>query len=439
MRIALVDPSYRRDGRLIRLKRIGYPALTLPALAAAIPDGHDVRFVYEKCEPVPLGERFDLVLFTTMGPNLPRAFELSERFRDQGALTAVGGWTAMEYADLCRDRFDSIVLGEAEGALEHLVEDAARGRLAPRYESWTPDLRRLRRPRYELDRPAFLGPIIPVEASRGCRNACTFCAVSTFTRHRLRTLAVEQVVENVVFARRTLGRSAFYFTDPNFAQDRAHAMAVMEALVPLGIEWLASVDIGALADDAFLSLARRSGCFTLQVGFETLDPAALRASAKGFADPAGYGAAIARAHGHGIPITALMMVGFDTDTLATFGDIERFVEDHHLPLLVLHVLTPIRGTAYFRKVAAEGRMLGDPLHEGDGMKLFVEPRHMTPAQFDRQFRHLMDRVYSLPSIARRFFHAGALRNVRANVILALTNLLGARRSYLRGLPPGMYE
>lgn len=407
MRIALVDPTYRLAGELLKLRSVGYPPLTLPALAAALPGGHEVRLVHEKCEEVPLEERFDLVLFTTMGPNLTRAMELSRSFRQRGARTVAGGWTVMAYADRCRDAFDSLVLGEAEGVLEQVVEDAMADRLRPTYENYLPDLSRLRPPRYDLVRPEHWGPILPVESSRGCANACSFCAVSTFTQRRRRTVPVDQVIENIQRARRDLGRSVFYFTDPNFGVHRPHALELMERLIPLGIRWLASVDVHALGDDAFLDLARRSGCFTLQVGFEAVDPASLDETRKGFARPGDYPRLIRRCHQRGIPVTALMMVGFDGDTAATFRRVLAFLEDNRIPLVVLHVMTPVRGTPLWDQVVAEGRLL--------------------------------ERAFGLPSLLRRTLHRDFLRNPLAWSMLLGTALFSTRRALRKGWPPGMYE
>lgn len=439
MKIALVDPTYRLSGELVKLRSVGYPPLTLPALAAALPPGHEVRLFHEKCEEVPLEEPFDLVFFTTMGPNLIRAAELSAAFRASGARTVIGGWTAMAYADRFQDDFDTIVFGEAEGVLERIVEDAAAGRLEASYEDYLPDLSQLRTPRYDLVEPRLWGPITPIESSRGCANGCSFCAVTRYTMRRRRTIPAERVLESIETARRHFGHSTFYFTDPNFGVHREHALDLMERLVPLGIRWLASVDVRTLEDDEFLDLARKSGCFTLQVGFESLVPEKLDASSKGFAVPDRYPEMIARCHRRGIPLTALMMVGFDEDTPESFQAILSFLERNRIPLLVLHVMTPVRGTPLWDRVVAEGRLLEDPLEGGDGIHLFVQPKRMTVEDFEREFWHLVDAAFSLPSMIRRTFHRDFLRNPIAWILLFLTALLRTRPALRRRWPPGMYE
>jgi radical SAM superfamily enzyme YgiQ (UPF0313 family) len=439
MRFAFIDPSYYYKGELIRLKRVGYPALTLPALAALVPLEHEVFLYYEKCEPLPLEEDFDLVFFATMGCNLVRAEEISAHFRGRGIPTAVGGWTTFPYAERCQEHFDVVVLGEGEGVVEEILVDLAAGSLKPCYENYHPDLSLVPVPRYELVNPKVRGPIIPVESSRGCANNCSFCAVSAFTKRSFRAIPVSRVLANIDHAREVYGQDFFYFTDPNFGSDRAHSLALMQALVSRKIHWLASVDIRVTEDEEFLDLARESGCFTLQVGFESVDPKNLEASHKGFVARYDYGEAVTRALDHGIPLTALMMVGFDSDTEATFPAILEFLETNHIPLVVLHVMTPIPRTALYQRIVSEGRLLREPLEEGDGLQLFIQPKHMSVERFEACFQELLQQAFSLRSLFKRYFYRGFFKAVRSHIILLLTNLFSTRRALARGYPPGMYE
>jgi len=437
VRIAFVDPTWTFRGELIRLPRIGYFALTLPVLAAQVPPGHSIDLIYEKCRELPLDGRYDLVFFTTMGPNLTRAIELSKRLRAQGTITVVGGWTVFAYPHLAAEHFDAVVFGEGEGVLPQLIADVQEGRLEPCYESYAPDLENIPRPRYDLIDPSVLGGVVPVESSRSCRNHCDFCAVAEFTRNQYRTLPVERVLANVEYARRRFSRRYFYFTDPNFGLEREHALAVMEGLARMRVHWWASVDVRILHDDEFLRLARRSGCLTLQVGFETPHRDRLQSVGKQFAAKADYGAAVANSLRWGVPVTALMMLGFDGDDAACFGQIRDFLDRHHLSVLVLHVLTPLPGTRFYAKLVAEGRLLREPLVDGDGHHLHFRPLALGEDELVEGFHALQREIYSIPSIVRRFCHRDLLRNLSAHLLLLYTNLVHHRRVAKLGLPAGM--
>ena len=438
MKIALIDCTYDVEGRPLKLRTVGYFPATLAVLAAALPDGHDVTLIHEKCEDVDTSAPYDVVFFTTMGPNLYRAIEHSKAFRARGVKTIVGGWMTMPHPELCREHFDSMVTGDAEGILGTILDDLARGALAPLYENPNPDLSGVRVPRYELIRRDIVGGVVPLEASRGCTNACDFCAVSAFMGRRFRPIPIETVLAAIAHAKATLKRPLYYFTDPNFALDRKRALELVRRMEPLGITWQANVDIRTLADEEFLREAKAAGCFTLQVGLETPDKGELVNINKGFAANRDYAAIIKRAHELGIPVTGLMMVGYDSDTPETFERLERFIQDNNVSVFVVHVLTPVRGTRLYDRLKAEGRLLEEPGARADGLRLHVRPLHMTPEAFEARYRVMIQKLTSLGAILRRCLHADFFKNFKANVIMLLTNL--ALRRYLRlGYPPGMFE
>src|SRR5438876_259654 len=88
------------------------------------------------------------------------------------------------------------------------------------------------------------------------------------------------------------------FVDLNLIADRSYAIELFKALVPLNVQWygLSTTLIGR--DDEMLALAERSGCRGLLLGFESLSPANLRTSRKGFNHPDDYAALVEKLHGH---------------------------------------------------------------------------------------------------------------------------------------------
>lgn len=442
MRVLMIDPSFRHQGHLLKFRRIGYFPLTLPRLAACLPPGVEVTLIHEKAQEVDTTQSWDLVLFTTMGSNLARAEELSAVFRANGARTVVGGFSVRPFLGRCREHFDAVVLGDGEGLLPLIIADAEAGRLGERpgrvYENLAPPIDHLPVPRYDLVPREIVGEIVPLEASRGCPNCCDFCAVTTLYGPAYRQRNPAEVLRDLNAARTRFGRRMYFFTDPNFTADMAHAKEIIRGLVGQGIAWLASVDIRALEDDEFLRLARDSGCFSLQIGFETLSATELHGVKKGFAAKRDYGALIRRAQSFGIPIVALLMVGFDTDTPATFRELRRFLERHRVPLAVTHPLIPIPGTPLHAKLAQEARLLPIEPEDCDGLHLHFIPRNFGVGELIERYWKFSEGLFSLRSIVRRFLWPGILKNPLAYLVLAITNVLAGRVARRR-LPPGMYD
>ena len=92
-------------------------------------------------------------------------------------------------------------------------------------------------------------------------------------RHR----PVDAVVEEL----RSCGARRVFFVDDNLLSDRDALYGLMEAILPLKLRWSGQVDLGIADDPGLLKLARRSGCQSLLIGFESLDKGNLRSDGQG--------------------------------------------------------------------------------------------------------------------------------------------------------------
>ena len=95
MRVVLISPKgplYRHGGGIFGRNLRAAP-LTLTTLAALVPEdlGVDLRLIDEGVEPVPERIDADLVGMTVITGSAPRAYELSARYRAQGARVVLGG------------------------------------------------------------------------------------------------------------------------------------------------------------------------------------------------------------------------------------------------------------------------------------------------------------------------------------------------------------
>ena len=94
MKIRLIDPAYHdpfvsHTQKVI--KNIWFARLTLTTLAALTPPDIDVGITDENLEPIDFEEDVDLVGVTGMVLHAPRAYEISERFRQRGIPVVMAG------------------------------------------------------------------------------------------------------------------------------------------------------------------------------------------------------------------------------------------------------------------------------------------------------------------------------------------------------------
>ncbi|MCL1897015.1 MAG: radical SAM protein, partial [Clostridiales bacterium] len=116
MRVLLVSPWDRRRRRYRSLLSalISYAPLTLPTLAALVPEELGAEIVvYDEISDrkLPVGP-FDIVGITVIAPESVRAYELADYYRGLGSFTVLGGYHATFMQEEALMHADAIVTGE---------------------------------------------------------------------------------------------------------------------------------------------------------------------------------------------------------------------------------------------------------------------------------------------------------------------------------------
>ena len=398
------------DARIHRLQlgrhRVSFreAPLTLTTLAALVPPELDaeVRIVDESIDRVPLDEHFDLVGISCLTGTALRAYELARLFTVKGSTVVLGGVHVSLMPDEAKRFAHSIVIGFAESLWPRLLKDFRRGTLQPVYEGRSPALDGLPLPHRHLqNRFGYLNPNT-VFATRGCKRACDFCAVSAvpFGWH---TRPVQDVIEEV---RRFKGKR-FAFNDVSLLEDREYAKELFTALIPLKKVWggLCTADVGQ--DPEMLDLMRRSGCVYLLIGFESVSHAALYSIRKGFNQPEGYPALVKQIQGRGIIIQGCFIFGFDQDDPGVFPRTVEAVNDLKIDIPRYAVYTPYPRTKAFVRLKAEGRILHENWAYYDTQHVVFRPARMSPEELDRGFNWAYRKTFGTRSIVKRISESRA--------------------------------
>ena len=252
------------------------------------------------------------------------------------------------------------------------------------------------------------------EATRGCIHNCDFCVVPAAWGRK----PLQKPPEDVVADIRQHGARKALFLDLNLISDRDYAMRLFSALVPLNIKWygLSTVLLGD--DDELLALAARSGCRGLLMGLESISPAALRQSRKGFNTPDRFKELVRKLHSYKIALQGCFVFGLDDDTPDIFQRTADFAVEARIDLPRFAVVTPFPNTGLYNRLQAEGRILTKNWELYDGQHVVFQPKQMTIAQLQNGIETAWKKAYRFTSIARR---------ISANFsTLALTANLGYR-------------
>ena len=403
MKLTMIHPAIgRRVGQ--KYMRSWQMEPLQPALLTALtPPDVDMRFYDDRMEPIPFDEPTDLVAVSVETYTARRAYQIASEYRQRGVPVVMGGF----HASLCPEEVgryaEAVVIGEAEGVWPRVIDDVRHGTLQRQYRNGesTP-LCNLR-----YDRRLFRGknylPVTLIEAGRGCKFRCEFCAVQSFynASHRLRP--VDEIVRELEPLRdRT---KLFFFVDDNFAGNIPAAKELLRALIPLRIRWVTQMSINAAHDEEFLDLLKRSGCAGVLIGFETLNPDVLSTMGKSFnIAGGGYSKALANLRRHRIRLYATFVFGYDGDTAESMEEALEFALQERFFIAAFNHLTPFPGTPLYRRLENEGRMLFDswwmdPSYRYNGIP--YRPLMLSGEALQARCLNARHRFYSMSSLMRR--------------------------------------
>ena len=403
MRLTIVHPALGRRVGQRYLRSWQMESLPAALIAGLTPTDVDVRFYDDRMERIPFDEPTDLVALSVETYTARRAYQIASEYRRRGVPVVMGGFHATLCAAEVARFAESVVVGQAEDIWSLVIDDFRHGQLQSRYRG-TP-----RRGLVGLhyDRSIFRGkrylPIGLVEAGRGCRYRCEFCAIQSFFegRHQLRP------VDEIVAELESLGDSTrlIFFVDDNFAADRDAAGELLEAMVPLRLHWVTQLSIDAAHDADFLALLARAGCKGVLIGFESLDAATLQQMDKGFNSMrGGYAGALENLRRQRISVYATFVFGYDRDTPESFERALGFALEHRFYIAAFNHLTPFPGTPLYHRLEREGRLLYDPWWLDERYRyngLPFRPLGMEAVDVQRLCVETRRRFYSLGNILRR--------------------------------------
>lgn len=409
----------------------GLPPLSLAILAARTPDGVEVSFFDDKVEEIPEDDHPDLAAFTVETFTAHRAYDLARRYREKGVPVVMGGYHPTFLPGEVLEHADAIVIGDAEGSWEQLLEDFKNDRLQRVYTGGN------ERPidDFTLDRSIFAGkkypPVELVQYGRGCRFACDFCSIRTFYRDNIRQRDPADVAREMAgFSRNRL----VFFVDDNLFNSVKALDALLEAITPLGLRWSCQISIDVAKDEDLLDRMARAGCVFALVGFESLSPQNLRQMGKRWNRVAGsYLDVVEKFHRRGIAVYGTFVFGYDADTAETIRQSLEFAMEARLEIANFNPLTPTPGSGLYNRLNEEGRLLfpewwtDDSYRYGDPI---FTPKNMSAEEFSERCFDAKKAFYSWKSIATRTLGTSAGLDLFRTSMVGLANVI-SRKEVLR--------
>ena len=418
-KLLLINPSGEANLNAARVRNFTYPPPSLAYLAALTPSDWETRIIDENVEPVTF-EDADLVGITSMTWNAPRAYEISEKFRGKGIKTVMGGIHASMLCDESMQFVDSVVIGEAESVWRDLLNDFGSNALKRFYRGERISLENLARPRNEL----YTGKYrlrASVQTARGCPMDCEFCSVTAFNGRTYRQRPVNDVLDEL----EGLDCKEFFFSDDNILsygkEAEQKAIDLFRGMTERGLNkrWISQVGIDFANNPDVLMWAKKSGCFAVHMGFESVNEESLqnmhktrnlRIGVKSYKD------VIKRLHEHGIGVHGAFILGNDGDRKDIFQRTIEFILDSKIDSASFTILTPLPGTRLYERLRSEGRLLRTNYpHDWkyyDFEEAVFEPKYMTPDELEegayQVYKHTTSKTMSLKRAISSFVQTRSL-------------------------------
>lgn len=403
MRLTLVHPAIGRKPGTRYMRTWQMEPLPIAALAGLTPPDVEITFFDDRMEAIDFDRPADLVAIPIETYTAKRAYQIASDFRARGVPVVMGGFHATLAPDEASRHAEAVVIGEAENLWPELIDDARHGRLKRIYKADAqPDLASVR-----YDRSLFRGkrylPIRLIETGRGCKFPCDFCAIQTFFDRTARHRPIDAIVSELQSLK--VDARVFFFVDDNFAADLGFAADLAEAIAPLGVRWITQMSINAAHDEAFLARLRRAGCVGVLIGFESLDPAVLRAMRKSFNTmKGGFGVALSNLRRHDIRVYGTFVFGYGETRHEAFEEAAQFAIDHRFYIAAFNHLTPFPGTPLYRQLQQDNRLIYENWWLDDRYRyndLPFRPLGAEPDDIRQGCLAARRRFYSWSSIATR--------------------------------------
>ena len=412
-KLLLINPVQNPMLSLGTVTPIRVPPISLSYLAALTPPDWEIRIVDENVEPLIL-EDADFVGITAYTSNSPRAYEVSEHYRQRGIKTVIGGVHASMLPDEAMRFADSVVVGEAESIWSQVLNDFDSNDLKRCYRGehiFLENLVKQRRDLLNYDKYYVKGH---VETARGCPNDCEFCSVTALYGRKYRQRPVEDVLDEL----ETIESKNLFFLDDNILgygrQAEERATQLFRGMVERGLNkrWACQVGIDFADNPNLLRLAKNAGCLAAFIGFESLNEESLQSMHKARNLRMGvsnYAEVVKRIRDHGILVSGAFVFGSDGDKKDVFDRTAEFVLKSKMDGAQFSILTPLPGTRLYARLKHEGRLLrtnypDDWRYYGFTRAVF-RPMHMMPDELEDGVTQVYRYTDSILASLKRSFQA----------------------------------
>ena len=266
--------------------------------------------------------------------------------------TIVGGAHASTFPEEVIEHCDTVVCGEGEDVIRDIINNHTGGIVRA---SRIKDLDRLPFPAWDLmwediqeinrrnkGTPFHIRhPFIHMITSRGCPNACTYCAVKVAWGRQWIPRSAKNVIDEIKQLRK-LGFKEIHFNDDNcsISKERMYEICdlILSKNIHIKIACPTGIHIGTL-DRSLLTLMKKAGFYRLCFGIETGNPERQKLIKKNL-NLEKAKQVIREANDLGYWTSATFIFGFPNETQEQVNDTMKFIRESEMDFPIFYNLIP---------------------------------------------------------------------------------------------------
>lgn len=409
-----------------------FEPLSIAVIAGITPDSFDIKFYDDRLEKIPYDEKTNLVCLTVETLNARRSYQIATEYRKRNVPVLMGGFHPTLFPEEAINYTDSVVIGEAEGVWEKILNDIKNKKLKKFYISQHSYIATPNRKIYQGH--SYI-PITLMETARGCGYKCEFCSIQKFYR-RYTPRDIKDVVSEIKESKNKF----FMFVDDCFTFDLKRTEKLLLEIKPLKIKWITQAGIWFAQDDDLLKLFKDSGCIGLLIGIESLNRKNLLKMRKGFVmSPSKIDLLLEKIMQEGIAIYASFIYGYDEDDYKSLKEILLYALKKKFFLAGFYPLLPFPGTDLYKRLLNENRLLKkewwlDPDYKyGD---IVFKPNKISTQELYEIANFAKMKFYSPIGILKRVMKKPVFASPLNFILYFLTNIL-ARYEIVSKLGKGL--
>jgi radical SAM superfamily enzyme YgiQ (UPF0313 family) len=378
MNMLLVFPKWPK---LDRQTEFHLPPNGAMCFAAEVPREVNLEFVDDNLQSIDWNKSYDLVgISTLLTCQLPRAFEIADKFRAKGTKVIFGGISTMLHATEVGEHADSVFLGEVEGRFQQVINDFKADALKPVYNYMTdhPDISLVGPARRDLlDRDLYnyrgVQMVDLFHASRGCKFNCFPCCQGYLGGKSFRPRPIDKCIEELA----GINNNRLFVVDNSLAQDKDWLIDLFTEMKPLKKKW---VSHPILDDDDVLKAASEAGAwYVYQAVFDTSDKIRDR---------------IKRLKDHGIGVEGTIILGTDDQDVDYIKRLVDFLLEVEMDVAEFTIMTPFAHSPVRAQLEKEGRIFDYDFKNYSCDKVVFQPKRMTVDELGEMFHYAWDTFYA---------------------------------------------